>query len=177
MSRVTEAPIEGALPGKKRRHAWVQVAALLGVALLPKCPLCLLALLGLWGAVEGSTGTEERFPGLVRLASWPVLQVVSAGVLVVILVALQRRHGTRTAAGAALVAGLLWASKFLIGSSVLVGLFAAALGAVVVASRFRKVPVTAQATAGDIASATATAAAVTGGCGCGCAASSTKEAS
>lgn len=159
----------------KKRRPWVQVAALLGVALLPKCPLCLLALLGLWGAVEGSTSTEERFPGLVRLASWPVLQVVSAAVLAAILVALHRRHGLRTAAGAALVAGLLWASKFVVGSTILVGVFAAVLGAVVVGSRLRRAPATALATSPSTSPSTSpdtapagVAAVNTGGCGCGC---------
>lgn len=163
MSRAAEDPT---IAPKRRPHTWAHVAALVGVALLPKCPLCLLALLGLWGAVEGSTSAEERFPWVTRLASWPVLQVFSALVLVVILVALQRRHGIRTAAGAALVAGLLWASKFVIGSSLLVGVFAAALGAVVVWSRLRRLPRTAQISSGDTPPSTADS---SGGCGCGCA--------
>jgi hypothetical protein len=146
-------------PPGGRRAAWIDVAALAGVALLPKCPLCVLALVGLWGAVEGSTSAT-------RIASWPVLQVLSAAVLALLLAALARRHGARAAAGAGAMAVLLWASKFVFGSSLLAGLSAVGLGAILVVSRLRRPAPAAAVSAGALDSPAPAAQA--SGCGCGC---------
>jgi uncharacterized MnhB-related membrane protein len=120
-------------PRPTRAARIAQLLALAGLALLPKCPLCLLALLGMWGAAEGSTWAA-------RVADLPVLQGLGALVLALVVLALARRHGLRTALVAGAMASLLWLSKFLLASPALVGITAAALGAVVLLGRRRPAP-------------------------------------
>ena len=120
----------------RRPTRWGQVLALAGLALMPKCPLCLLALLGMLGVVEGSAWAA-------RVASFPLLQGFAALVLALVVLALARRHGWRLALGAGAVAGLLWAFKFVLGSPVLVGVAASALGVVVLMGRLQAAPASA----------------------------------
>ncbi len=77
-------------------------AALTLFAILPKCPLCVLAMAGLVG-VDGL---------VIRAAEGPWMQGVGLALLRVLGVSVARRRGIRAAGWVMVGAGALWSLKF-----------------------------------------------------------------
>lgn len=92
-----------------RRVPWSRYLALALFAVLPKCPLCVLALLG----VLASLGVDSA---LVRAAGGPWMHVVGIGLLAFVVVSFARKKGPRAAIWAVAGALALWSLKFLVGA-------------------------------------------------------------